>query len=46
MSNEIDEKLKWTDHEEIAILLEENYPDKDNVNLGFTDLQMGGDSRN
>ena len=31
-------KLKWTDHREIAILLEENYPDKDNVNLRFTDL--------
>ncbi len=31
-------KLKWIDHREIAILLEENYPDKDNVNLRFTDL--------
>tara|TARA_B100000579_G_C22301869_1_gene607526 strand:+ start:92 stop:295 length:204 start_codon:yes stop_codon:yes gene_type:complete len=31
-------KLKWTDHIEIAILLEENYPEKDNVNLRFTDL--------
>ncbi|MBS91742.1 MAG: Fe-S assembly protein IscX [Rickettsiales bacterium] len=31
-------KLKWTDHREIAILLEENYPNKDNVNLRFTDL--------
>ena len=31
-------KLKWTDHREIAILLEENYPEKDNVNLRFTDL--------
>ena len=30
--------LKWSDHREIAILLEENYPDKDNVNLRFTDL--------
>tara|TARA_B100000579_G_C22196196_1_gene560836 strand:- start:68 stop:271 length:204 start_codon:yes stop_codon:yes gene_type:complete len=30
--------LKWNDHREIAILLEENYPDKDNVNLRFTDL--------
>ena len=31
-------KLKWIDHREIAILLEENYSDKDNVNLRFTDL--------
>ena len=31
-------KLKWTDTIEIAILLEEKFPDKDNVNLRFTDL--------
>ena len=30
--------LKWTDSREIAILLEDNYPNKDNVNLRFTDL--------
>ena len=30
--------LKWTDYREIALLLEDNYPDKDNVNLRFTDL--------
>ncbi len=30
--------LKWTDSREIAILLEDNYPNQDNVNLRFTDL--------
>tara|TARA_B100000886_G_scaffold225908_1_gene157383 strand:- start:248 stop:448 length:201 start_codon:yes stop_codon:yes gene_type:complete len=30
--------LKWTDVTDIAILLEENYPEKDNLNLRFTDL--------
>ena len=31
-------KLKWSDTIDIAILLEEKYPHKDNVNLRFTDL--------
>jgi len=31
-------KLKWSDTIDIAILLEEKYPDKDNINLRFTDL--------
>ena len=31
-------KLKWSDTIDIAILLEEKYPGKDNVNLRFTDL--------
>ena len=30
--------IKWTDTIEIAILLEEKHPEKDNVNLRFTDL--------
>jgi FeS assembly protein IscX len=30
--------MKWTDVIDIAIELEENYPDKDNINLRFTDL--------
>ena len=30
--------LKWTDVTDIAILLEENYPNEDNLNLRFTDL--------
>tara|TARA_B100000686_G_C16731369_1_gene940892 strand:- start:1232 stop:1432 length:201 start_codon:yes stop_codon:yes gene_type:complete len=30
--------IKWTDSRDIAILLEESYPDKDNINLRFTDL--------
>ena len=30
--------LKWSDSRDIAIMLEENYPNKDNVNLRFTDL--------
>ena len=31
-------KLKWTDTTDIAIALEEKYPNKDNINLRFTDL--------
>ena len=31
-------KLKWTDTADIAIALEEKYPNKDNINLRFTDL--------
>ena len=31
-------KLRWTDVQDIAIELEERYPDADNVNLRFTDL--------
>ena len=31
-------KLKWSDTIDIAILLEEKHPDKDNFNLRFTDL--------
>ena len=31
-------KLRWTDIREIAIELEERYPEVDNVNLRFTDL--------
>lgn len=30
--------LKWNDIHDIAIELEENYPDKDNINLRYTDL--------
>lgn len=30
--------LKWLDVRKIAIELEENHPDVDNVNLRFTDL--------
>lgn len=30
--------MKWTDINDIAISLEEKYPEKDNVNLRFTDL--------
>ena len=30
--------LRWTDVREIAIALEEHYPEVDNVNLRFTDL--------
>ena len=30
--------LKWTDSREIAILLEDSYPDVDNIYLRFTDL--------
>ncbi|MCI5049096.1 MAG: Fe-S cluster assembly protein IscX [Rickettsiales bacterium] len=31
--------MKWTDVQDIAIELEEAYPEKDNVNLRFTDLR-------
>jgi FeS assembly protein IscX len=31
--------MKWTDIQDIAIGLEENFPDKDNINLRFTDLR-------
>ena len=31
-------KLKWTDTMDIAIALEEKYPEADNINLRFTDL--------
>lgn len=31
-------QIKWTDIQEIAIQLEDNHPDKDNLNLRFTDL--------
>ncbi len=31
-------KLRWTDVRDIAIELEERYPEADNVNLRFTDL--------
>ena len=30
--------LKWTDTFEIAIALEEKFPEIDNINLRFTDL--------
>lgn len=30
--------LKWSDYREIAIYLEDLYPDKDNINLRYTDL--------
>lgn len=30
--------MRWTDVRDIAIALEELYPDEDNVNLRFTDL--------
>ena len=30
--------LKWNDHIDIAIMLEEKYPAVDNVNLRYTDL--------
>ncbi|MBC6497905.1 MAG: Fe-S cluster assembly protein IscX [Alphaproteobacteria bacterium GM7ARS4] len=30
--------LRWSDTYDIAMALEEAYPDKDNVNLRFTDL--------
>jgi len=30
--------MRWTDINEIAIELEEKYPNVDNVNLRFTDL--------
>ncbi len=31
--------MRWTDTYDIAIALEEAHPDKDNVNLRFTDLR-------
>lgn len=31
--------MRWTDIQEIAISLEETHPDKDNINLRFTDLR-------
>lgn len=31
--------MRWTDSEEIAVALEDCYPDKDNINLRFTDLR-------
>lgn len=30
--------MKWTEIQEIAIQLEDAHPDKDNLNLRFTDL--------
>jgi len=30
--------LKWSDYREIAISLEDLHPDKDNINLRYTDL--------
>lgn len=32
--------MRWLDIQEIAISLEEMYPDADNVNLRFTDLRQ------
>lgn len=32
-------QLKWTDSIDIAIELEEKYPEKDNINIRFTDLR-------
>ena len=32
--------MRWTDIQQIAILLEDTYPDADNVNLRFTDLRQ------
>lgn len=32
--------MKWSDIYDIAIELEENHPDADNVNLRFTDLRQ------
>lgn len=31
--------MRWTDVREIAISLEDAHPEKDNVNLRFTDLR-------
>ena len=31
--------MRWTDIIDIAIELEEKHPDKDNINLRFTDLR-------
>ena len=30
--------MKWQDTQEIAIALEEKYPEKDNINLRYTDF--------
>ncbi|MBN66881.1 MAG: Fe-S assembly protein IscX [Rickettsiales bacterium] len=32
--------MRWTDTFDIAISLEEEHPDKDNINLRFTDLRQ------
>lgn len=32
--------MKWSDTIDIAIALEERFPDKDNLNLRFTDLHQ------
>ena len=32
--------MRWVDIHEIAIQLEELYPDADNINLRFTDLRQ------
>lgn len=32
--------MRWTDVHEIAIALEDKYPDADNINLRFTDLMQ------
>lgn len=31
--------MRWTDIQDIAISLEETHPDKDNINVRFTDLR-------
>ena len=31
--------MKWTDIQDIAIELEDKFPEKDNINLRFTDLR-------
>jgi FeS assembly protein IscX len=32
--------MRWLDIQEIAIQLEEHYPEADNINLRFTDLRQ------
>ena len=32
--------MRWTDIYDIAAALEESHPDKDNINLRFTDLRQ------
>lgn len=32
--------MRWVDIREIAIALEDAHPDKDNINLRFTDLRQ------
>lgn len=32
--------MRWTDIQNIAIALEEHYPEADNINLRFTDLRQ------